>query len=90
MVKKQILKLFRGILKKLIPAVTDFANKMQQTCRYSLPKEIRTRRLGTAHSTKALFLQISNLDRSVSSSIQKKIGENSQFWTHPISNHART
>ena len=35
-------------------AFTDLSNKMQQTCKYSQPEEIRTRRLGTAHSTKAL------------------------------------
>ena len=35
-------------------AFTNLSNKMQQTCKYSQPEEIRTRRLGTAHSTKAL------------------------------------
>ena len=54
---KQILNTVFGVFLKIDNrAFTDLTNKMQQTCRYSQPKEIRTRRLGTAHSTKALFL----------------------------------
>jgi len=76
-------------------------DKQNAIDRYSQPKEIRTRRLGRAHSTKActilgvepsrqkcLRVLINLIELIISSSIQKKSDENSQFCKHPNSNHA--